>query len=180
MISSAAGPALDRRALLRGAVLLVGGSIAGGLPTIAFAAETPAARFFTPAEYEAVSQVVDIIIPPTDTPGAREAGVPEALDSLMVHWASDERQTQFRSLVGDYVSAGVLTLPAADRLELVRRVDAEKLAAWDPTYVKFKDLVLTLYYLSEVGATQELRYDLIPGKFEPWTELAPDARAWAV
>ena len=43
-----------------------------------------------------------------------------------------------------------------------------------------KELVLTLYYLSEMGATKELRYELIPGKWEPWTEISPDAPAWAV
>ena len=180
MISSATGPALDRRALLRGAILLVGGSLAGGLPSVAVAADTPEARFFTPAEFQALSQVADIIIPPTDTAGAVQAGVPEALDSLMVNWASADRQAEFRALIGEYLSAGVLTLPANDRLELVRRMDAQKLEAWQQPYVKFKELVLTLYYLSEAGATQELRYELIPGKFEPWTEMAPDERAWAV
>ena len=180
MISSAAGPALDRRALLRGAILLVGGSLAGGLPAVALAAETPEARFFTPAEFEAMSEIADIIIPATDTPGARQAGVPEALDSLMVNWASNDRQAEFRSLVGEYVAAGVLTLPPEEKIELVRRTDAQKLEVWEQPYVKFKELVLTLYYLSEAGATEELRYELIPGKFEPWTEMAPDERAWAV
>lgn len=179
MISSGDIPTLDRRALLRGAILLVGGSLAG-VSEMALAADAPAARFFNPIEFQALSQVVDIIIPPTDTPGAREAGVPEALDSLMVHWASSERQAQFRSLIHEYAAGGVLALPLGERLELVRQLDSEKLKSWDPTYVKFKELVLTLYYLSEVGATRELRYELSPGKFEPWTEMAPDARAWAV
>ncbi len=179
MNSSGAGPTLDRRALLRNAILLVGGSLAG-VPKIALAADAPAGRFFTPEEFQALSQIVDIIIPTTDTPGAREAGVPEALEHLMVHWASDERQAQFRSLVQEYAAAGVLTLPLGERLELVRRFDAEKLKARDPVYGKFKELVLTLYYFSETGATKELRYELIPGKFEPWTEMAPDARAWAI
>ncbi len=179
MISSGAGPALDRRALLRSAILLVGGSLAG-VPKVALAADAPVARFFTPEEFQALSQVADIIIPPTDTPGARDAGVPDALDSLMVHWASKQTQAQFRSLVQEYAAAGVLTLPLGERLELVRRLDAEKLGGGDPVYRRFKELVLTLYYLSETGATKELRYELIPGKFEPWTEMAPDARAWAI
>lgn len=172
-------PALDRRALLRSAVLLVGGSLAG-VPAVSLAAKEPAAHFFTPLEFQALSQVVDIIIPATDSPGAREAGVPEAMESLMVNWASAERQTEFRSLVQEYADGGVLTLPLAERVELVRRVDAAKLSAGDPAYGKFKELVLTLFYMSELGATKELRYELIPGKFEPWNEMAPDTRAWAV
>src|SRR5215469_13545403 len=37
-------------------------------------------RFFTAEEYAAVSRLADLIIPPTDTPGAIAAGAPEYID----------------------------------------------------------------------------------------------------
>jgi hypothetical protein len=53
-------------------------------------AKTPAGRpaayvptFFGPAEYALVSRVADLIIPPTDTPGAAGAGVPEYVDRVV-------------------------------------------------------------------------------------------------
>jgi hypothetical protein len=39
---------------------------------------------------------------------------------------------------------------------------------------------MTAYYLSEVGATQELRYELVPGSFQGGIPVGPDTRAWAV
>jgi hypothetical protein len=42
---------------------------------------TPA--FFTPAEYARLSRLTDVIIPPTDTPGAAAAGVPEYIDRVV-------------------------------------------------------------------------------------------------
>jgi gluconate 2-dehydrogenase gamma chain len=39
--------------------------------------------FFTPAEYAALSRLTDDIIPPTDTPGAAAAGVPEYIDRVV-------------------------------------------------------------------------------------------------
>jgi gluconate 2-dehydrogenase gamma chain len=39
--------------------------------------------FFTPAEYAALSRLTDVIIPPTDTPGAAAAGVPEYIDRVV-------------------------------------------------------------------------------------------------
>jgi hypothetical protein len=133
-----------------------------------------------------MAEVAEIILPQTDTPGAKEAGVPEVLDALMTNWASVERQQQFRALIDDMdraaLVAGGAPLPALGaekRAELVRSYDAEKVGASDPVYKKFKELVLTLYYSSEAGATRELRYELIPGKWEPGIELAPDTRAWA-
>jgi len=177
MNSLAPVPELDRRSLLRGAILLVGGSLAG-LPNVALAA-TADAKFFTPAEFKVLAEVAEIIIPRTDTPGAKDAGVPESFDALMANWASPAHKAQFRSLIQQFDAAGVL-LGAAPRADVVRRIDAERLMAGEPVYRKFKELILTLYYLSEAGATKELRYELIPGKWEPATVIGTDTRAWAV
>ena len=51
-------------------------------------AQTPvsepyAPAFFTPAEYARLSRLADVIIPPTDTPGAAAAGVPEYIDRVV-------------------------------------------------------------------------------------------------
>jgi hypothetical protein len=173
-------PGLDRRSLIRNAILLVGGGVAAASGSGLAAAAPKAARFFAPAQMAVLAEVVDIIIPRTDTPGAKDAGVPQAFDGLMINWASAQHQAQFNALVEEMAGLGLLKLPKAQRIEAVRKLDAEKLAAWDETYVRFKDLVLTLYYLSEAGATKELRYELIPGKWEPSIELAPDQRSWAV
>ena len=50
----------------------------------------------------------------------------------------------------------------------------------DPAYGKFKALVLALYYLSEAGATQELRYEHVPGAWEPSLPVTADTRGWAI
>jgi hypothetical protein len=134
-----------------------------------------------------MAEFADIILPRTDTPGAKDAGVPQALDSLMTNWASSERQRQFRELIDDIDGQAFIAgrksfakLPMKQRVDLATAYDAARMNGGDPVYGKFKELVLTLYYLSEAGATRELRYELIPGKWEPWTEMAPDTRAWAV
>lgn len=51
-------------------------------------AQTPAPgpyapAFFTPAEYATLSRLTDVIIPPTATPGAAAAGVPEYVDRVV-------------------------------------------------------------------------------------------------
>ena len=42
-----------------------------------------APTFFTPAEYATLSRLTDVIIPPTSTPGASAAGVPEYIDRVV-------------------------------------------------------------------------------------------------
>lgn len=179
-------PAMDRRALLKSAILLVGGSLAG-LPSAALAQGPSQARFFTAAQFATLAEVAEVIIPRTDTPGAKDAGVAESIDSLMTNWASARRRADFRKLIDDIdrtaLAADGKPLPALSaekKVEIVRAYDEEKIRGGDQVYSRFKELVLTAYYLSEPGATKELRYELIPGKFEPGVEISPDTRAWAV
>ena len=180
MFSSDDLPALDRRALMRNAILLVGGSVAAGSPVGALAQKTgKQKRFFTPAQFAVLSEYAETVIPRTSTPGAKDAGVPQSIDALMRNWASVERQGQFRALIDKIGGIGFTKMNAEDKTAFARQFDEEQLTAWEPTYVKFKELLLTAYYLSEAGATKELRYELIPGKFEGFNELAPDAPAWA-
>ena len=47
------------------------------------AAAGAAPSFFTQPEYAALSRLVDVLIPPTDTPGAAAAGVPEYIDRVV-------------------------------------------------------------------------------------------------
>jgi gluconate 2-dehydrogenase gamma chain len=82
-------------------------------------------------------------------------------------------------LIERIAAAGVAPLGAPPRIELARSFDAAQIAV-DPVYRRFKELVLTLYYLSQPGATGELRYEHTPGKWEPSIEVGPDTRAWAV
>ena len=42
-----------------------------------------APAFFTPAEYDTLSRLTDVIIPATETPGAAQAGVPEYIDRVV-------------------------------------------------------------------------------------------------
>ena len=181
-------PAVDRRALLRSAFLLAGAGMTG-LPSLEALAAAPGDKptFFSPGGFATLETMAEIMIPRTDTPGARDAGVPGYFDAMMANWASDERRRDFAAIVADLdraaIGAGGKPLPLlapADAFEVVRAFDAARMAAGDATYSKFKELVLTLYYLSEVGATQELRYEPGPGAWEPWNEIGPDTRAWAI
>ena len=175
---------LDRRALMRSAILLVGGVVAG-IPDIAFAT-VPTAAFFNPAERAVLDTVCAALIPRTDTPGAVEAGVPAFIDAMMTHWAAPATAEGFRAVLakidGEAKAAtgkGFAGLPAEQRGARLQAFDAAAFAVDDPAWHGFKTLALTGYYLSEAGATQELRYELSPGVWEPGIKIGPDTRAWA-
>ena len=178
------GLLLDRRALMRSAILLVGGAVAG-LPDIAFAT-APTKAFFAAPERAVLNCVCAALIPRTDTPGALEAGVPAFIDAMMTNWAAPNTADMFRAVLaqidGEAKAAtgkGFASLPPEQRATRLQAYDAAAFAAKDPAWRRFKNLALTAYYLSEPGATQELRYELVPGVWEPNMKMGPDTRAWA-
>ena len=43
---------------------------------------------------------------------------------------------------------------------------------------EFRNLIVAGYYTSEVGASVELRFELVPGRYLPCAPLAELGRAW--
>jgi gluconate 2-dehydrogenase gamma chain len=72
-----------------------------------------------------------------------------------------------------------MALAQPARIEAVRAYDAAAFATGNEPYRKLKELVLTAYYWSEAGATQELRYELAPGVWEPRVPVTSATRTWA-
>ena len=188
MSDPASATKLDRRALLLGAVFLLGGAAAltrfarkpGAKPD----AEGPA---MSGEQFMLLEHVTDVIIPSTDTPGALAAGVPVFIRDLLAEWANDKSRGEIvgvldgiEKMAWAQFGAGFLELPPERRLEVMRRFDDDAISRQDPAYGNFKYLVLVGYYQSEVGATEELRYELVPGAWRSCLPLTEVGRASAV
>src|SRR2546427_13239933 len=52
-------------------------------------------RALTPQQNETAAIIAELIIPKTDTPGAREAGVPGFIDVMLADWGDDEQRQMF-------------------------------------------------------------------------------------
>lgn len=189
----------DRRDFLGGATLL---AALLGLPLSACMPRGDAA----PSERQrgllrAVSQLV---IPRTGTAGAGDVGVgdfvilalahgleksrdplaPEAAapfkrhlrrDGSLDHVAWLEAELDRRA-GGDFVK-----LPVAEQATRLGALDAEAYAEGvrDHPWRTLKALVLTGYYTSQVGGSQELRFELVPGRYDPDLPVTPATRAWS-
>ncbi|WP_420146848.1 gluconate 2-dehydrogenase subunit 3 family protein [Spirosoma sp.] len=51
---------------------------------------------------------------------------------------------------------------------------------YTPFYTMLKDLTLTGYFTSEIGATQALEYVAVPGRYDGCVTLKPGQKAWAI
>jgi len=187
-MSSVTSSKLDRRALVLGAVFLLGGAAALTRFTRksarASGVDGPA---LSGDQFMLLEQVADTMIPPTDTPGAVAAGVPVFIRDMLADWASADTRTEILTVLEAierqaWAQSGTafLELSPERRLAVLRRFDDDAVSRQDPAYAKFKFLVLAGYYQSEVGATQELRYELVPGAWRSCLPLTEVGRASAV
>jgi hypothetical protein len=177
---------LDRRALLLGAVFLVGGAAA--LTRFARGSKTvPAKGALAQSQYALLELIADVMIPATDTPGALAAGVPAFVRGMLEQWASAETRMQIAGVLESIDKrawavrgASLAQILPEQRHELVRDYDAGAFVLGDEPYRKFKFLLLAGYYHSEIGATQELRYELVPGTWRACLPFDEIGRASAV
>ncbi len=138
-----------------------------------------------PHQSETVATIAELIIPTTDTPGARAAQVHRFIDLLLAEWVTDDERASFLKGLADVdararTAFGVDFLAATDaqRGTILTQLDAEaqpqRGAERDRQPAFFQQLKwLTVfgYCTSEVGATTELHYEVIPGSYDGCTDL---------
>jgi hypothetical protein len=155
-------------------------------------------RTLTPHLNETVIAMTEQIIPATDTPGAKDARVNEFIDVILTEWATAEERAQFiegldnidkqsQKLFGkNFVDASLdqqlAQLRAIDDVTLAGRVarahhgnhveEPDQQLKGDFWEV-FKRITVHGYYTSEIGFSQELKLQIIPGAQHGCQDLGP-------
>ncbi len=131
-----------------------------------------------------VTMIAEMIIPETDTPGAKSAKVNEFIDLLLTEWYEPQETKQFLDGVADVdlrsqklFSKDFVACDEAQQIQLLHTLDAEAMdfaakqraiAETDtqPQPMNFfytmKSLTLVGYYTSEPGFEKELGEFIIP------------------
>jgi hypothetical protein len=171
----------DRRSFLFGASVLMGHAAFGDVAR-AFAAAKHRAAFFAPDEFATLRTLVDVILPATDSPAASAADTHYFIDTALPACGSDRAQFTFRAGLSDLITARFVQLGHDARVALLKARAAKDVELpYDESFFKIlKDYTLTGYFLSELGATQALAYERIPGGFEGDVPLRPGQKAWAI
>lgn len=147
-------------------------------------------RTLTPHQNAIVVAMIDLIIPATDTPGAKAARVNEFMDVILTDWATAEESARFLAGLDDVETQAnslfgksFLETSPAQQSGMLQALDDS--VAWlhgpprDPAvssdrdfsqlrgefFRSFKLMTIHGYYTSEIGQTQELKREIIPGAF---------------
>ena len=171
----------NRRSFLRGSsVLLAHAALGHALAT--FAATPRKASHFTESEMRELRALVDVILPATDSPAASAADTHFFIDSAMPLCATPKALATFRAGLADLAHAGFAAKSPADQVVFLKeRATRDVSLPYEESFFKIaKDYTLTGYFLSEVGATQALAYERVPGGYQGDLPLAPNQKAWVL
>jgi len=197
-----------REAILRVSAMLGGTALVGQAAMLAGCAQeehdaaaaaepahaAPVTGSFTAEDIAYLDEVADTILPETDTPGAKAAGVGAFMALMVTDIYAPGDQQVFRNGMQtldercleangkDFRSA-----TPSERLSLLEALDQEQ---YDHMQVRgdgepahwfrmMKELTLVGYFTSELGCTEALRYVETPGRFDPCAPLEAGDTVWA-
>jgi gluconate 2-dehydrogenase gamma chain len=159
-------------------------------PELAF---TPS--FLTADQAALVAEVSEIIIPKTDTPGAKDVGVPQFIDVLLRDcYKKEDQETFLKGLdefdkgAKDAYGDAFLDLDPEKQVEYVTKVHGDMIAATKgvdmrdkprPFMHSMKELTVVGFFTSEPGATQVLQYEPVPGSYKGCIPLSEVGKTWA-
>ncbi len=147
---------------------------------------------FTADQDALVADLAEVIIPTTNTPGAKAAKVNEIMDVVLkdCYKQPDQQRfidglTQTQTISQASFGKSFGELDGAQRIEVVKNLEADakaKKAAGGPQpfFAMLKDLTLMGYFTSEIGATQALDYVAVPGRYDGCVPMKPGQKAWAL
>jgi hypothetical protein len=188
-MTRATDPAMDRRDALKRIGMLLGAAVSAPVASAVMAGcragggqAAYAPQVLTPAQDELVATVAELIIPATDTPGARAAGVNVFVDRVLAGAYTEPERSRFLAGLADLdvraqegSGGSFLDLSSEEQAAVLRVLEAEA----SPFYAMMKELTLVGYYTSEAGATQELQYVHVAGRYDGDVPLAEAGRAYA-
>lgn len=154
-------------------------------------AQSTGLKTLSPRQNATVTTIAEMIIPATDTPGAKEAKVNEFIDLLLTEWYEPAETKEFLTGIAEVdeqskkqFSADFVDCTPAQRTELLKQLDAvamdfaakqkqtvtksstSPLQQTTPAPINFfytmKKLTLTGYYTSQIGFSKELGKFIIP------------------
>uniref|UniRef100_UPI004048DF52 gluconate 2-dehydrogenase subunit 3 family protein n=3 Tax=Roseivirga sp. TaxID=1964215 RepID=UPI004048DF52 len=168
---------MDRRKALSLTATILGGSLVGSqLFLIGCAPAEKELLVFTSEDLAFLNEVADTIIPDTSSSrGAKAANIGDFMKTIVTDcYYEDEARIFYQGISKIELAAtkafdrGFMELRSEERFQLLNKFDED--ARNDKSDAKFfgmmKELTLWGYFSSEIGSTEALRYNPVPGRFE--------------
>lgn len=176
---------IDRREAVQRMSLLLGGTLStqltAGLMGQVLNEGTSVA--VTEAMQALLAEVAEVIIPETDTPGAKEAGAEQFIIRVMRDCYELAPQQKFYSGLDkvnldsqEQYQKNFIDLNAEEKIAIITLTQKTN----QDFFRQMVQMTKVGYFTSEIGATQTLEYLPVPGKFEGDVPYEKGQKAWAI
>jgi hypothetical protein len=135
----------------------------------------------TATQQKIVAEIAEIIIPKTETPGAKEVGVSAFIEMMLRDCYKEPEQLSFMEGLASMEKVKFLSLNSDERNGVLKFLeqDAKKMTGKStPFWRLIKELTLLGYFTSEAGLKASFEYVQIPGKLE-LVKLKPNQKSYA-
>jgi hypothetical protein len=172
---------MTRKEAVQYITVLLGGSLVGAESFLSGCRSADDKVLFPSEKIAYLDEIADTILPPTKTPGAKEAAVGSFMAIMVTECYGEKERKIFldgmdriNELSNQQFGNSFVKVAPAQRHTLLVQLDKEqkeyttsKTAEQAAHYFRMmKELVLLGYFTSEPGCTKAKRYVPIPGKFE--------------
>lgn len=165
---------MNRREALRNAALATGGFIALPAWAEAWSANNlqDAGHFLNSEQETLLVLIVDTIIPTTDTPGAKELGVPAFIQKMLVDCYEKDIQANFKNglettekLANETYSKLFGNCDSLQRKDVLNKMAMSVDQTQKDYLALVKSLTILGFTTSEYVQTKHLKYNPIPGHY---------------
>ena len=184
---------MQRRELLRRAAWLLGGTISApaalailqGCSARDSTGESTGAALKTlsAAQLAIVAEIAEIMIPKTETAGAKDAGVPLFIDATLAAVYPRQDQERFKAGLGEFENIAsksgkpFLEREPAERAAFVKQVlvvaqNSDRERDDNKFMLMTRELTLLGYFTSQVGITANMEYVPVPTAFHGCVPLS--------
>lgn len=185
---------MNRREALSRVAIIVGGTVLGAEAFLSGCKTETKGVTFSKEQIAFLNEIAETILPATNTPGAKEAKVGEFMTVMVSDCYEAKDQTVFMDGLkkldeasNKLNSKSFMDSTPEQRHNLLVALDKEASAyqkAKKPEeskhyFTMLKELTLTGFFTSEVGATKALRYVAVPGRYEGTVPYVKGEKAWA-
>lgn len=188
---------MNRRKAIGGMLAFAGTGIASSIGVKLFYANSNSNRGQLQNYLNLISDLVDIIIPPTETPGAKEAKVQDYIIDYMDSCSSNKDYNNFFNGLNDLqetclnnYNTNFEDCTTEQKIKELENLDSNEGSNTLLTKIDnkirgrsffniLKSLTIEGYCTSEIGATMHLAYQPIPAKYKAITTINQNQKAWA-
>lgn len=185
---------MDRRRVLKISGAFLGYSIAGGTVAAvmggckATADAKPAdLDLFDDKTYHLINELTEIILPATDTPGAKAANVVSYIHDRIKHFSTEEEQKaiflglkSFDAAAKESFSNNFTDLKPEEQVKILENMAEEAKDQEEHIFNMLRQETIVGFFTSEVGATQVLNHDPIPGVYNGCMDYVEGDAAWSI